>query len=298
MKVEWTRRKPAGGSVASALGDHAARPCRPAPMLMRTDDLVRLLAADARRTTPPRTSVLLAAIAGGALACLAFVNIIGVRPDLLSAMSDPRVAFKFAFAASVATAAVAYGFRAIEPDTRPSGLAFGLPVLNGRTSTSRLTPRKRSARFREDPLVWRAAPSLPEVGSPHSEFSMQVAPNMAESSAAVRTDLGAIFVSLELSRSKWMVTSLSPGQARDVEDRCSRWRCPGHARTLSSICSTKRRPGRGEASATGRSNELTKSTSSVQRSFTCTGVGARDHDPGLANVPRVLFWLPLRLPIA
>ena len=29
--------------------------------------------------------------------------------------------------------------------------------------------------------------------------------------AAIRTDLGAIFVSLELSRSTWLVTSLSPG---------------------------------------------------------------------------------------
>ena len=28
---------------------------------------------------------------------------------------------------------------------------------------------------------------------------------------AIRIDLGAIFVSLELSRSKWLITSLSPG---------------------------------------------------------------------------------------
>ena len=28
---------------------------------------------------------------------------------------------------------------------------------------------------------------------------------------AIRTDLGAIFVSLELSRSLWLITSLSPG---------------------------------------------------------------------------------------
>jgi transposase len=28
---------------------------------------------------------------------------------------------------------------------------------------------------------------------------------------AIRTDLGAIFVSLELSRSTWVITSLSPG---------------------------------------------------------------------------------------
>ncbi len=40
---------------------------------------------------------------------------------------------------------------------------------------------------------------------------MQVAANRIESRAAVRTDLAAIFVSLELSRSKWLITSLSPG---------------------------------------------------------------------------------------
>jgi transposase len=35
--------------------------------------------------------------------------------------------------------------------------------------------------------------------------------NVAAASAAIRTDLCAIFVSLELSRSKWLVTSLAPG---------------------------------------------------------------------------------------
>ena len=29
--------------------------------------------------------------------------------------------------------------------------------------------------------------------------------------AAIRTDLGAIFVSMELSRRAWLITSLSPG---------------------------------------------------------------------------------------
>ena len=37
---------------------------------------------------------------------------------------------------------------------------------------------------------------------------------------AIRTDLGAIFVSMELSRSVWLITSLSPGPAR---------RCPSTA---------------------------------------------------------------------
>src|SRR5271167_4440550 len=43
------------------------------------------------------------------------------------------------------------------------------------------------------------------------EVIMQVAANRAEAPVAIRTNLGAIFVSLELSRSKWLVTSISPG---------------------------------------------------------------------------------------
>src|SRR3954453_21735329 len=31
---------------------------------------------------------------------------------------------------------------------------------------------------------------------------------------AIRTDLGAIFVSLELSRATWLITSLSPGRQK------------------------------------------------------------------------------------
>jgi transposase len=40
---------------------------------------------------------------------------------------------------------------------------------------------------------------------------MQVAEHSPEALATIRVDLAAIFVSLELSRSKWLVTSLSPG---------------------------------------------------------------------------------------
>lgn len=40
--------------------------------------------------------------------------------------------------------------------------------------------------------------------------------------AAIRVDLGAIFVSLELSKSTWLVTSLSPGT-----ERMSRHSVPG-----------------------------------------------------------------------
>ena len=40
---------------------------------------------------------------------------------------------------------------------------------------------------------------------------MQVISNRRETSNAIRNDLGAIFVSMELSRSTWLITSLSPG---------------------------------------------------------------------------------------
>ncbi|RWL77913.1 MAG: IS110 family transposase [Mesorhizobium sp.] len=40
---------------------------------------------------------------------------------------------------------------------------------------------------------------------------MPVAARQPEAPTAIRTDLGAIFVSLELSRSKWLITLLSPG---------------------------------------------------------------------------------------
>ena len=45
-----------------------------------------------------------------------------------------------------------------------------------------------------------------------------------ESPAAIRVDLGAIFISMELSRSKWLITSLSPGGGEKMSKR-SRRRC-------------------------------------------------------------------------
>ena len=40
---------------------------------------------------------------------------------------------------------------------------------------------------------------------------MRAAVNWPEAPTAIQTDLGAIFVSLELSRTTWLITSLSPG---------------------------------------------------------------------------------------
>src|SRR5260221_14098380 len=40
---------------------------------------------------------------------------------------------------------------------------------------------------------------------------MQIVADRPQAPTAIRTNLGAIFVSLELSRSTWLITSLSPG---------------------------------------------------------------------------------------
>ena len=46
---------------------------------------------------------------------------------------------------------------------------------------------------------------------PTLEATMQTVADRPEAPTAIRSDLGAIFVSLELSRSTWLITSLSPG---------------------------------------------------------------------------------------
>src|SRR6188472_353931 len=45
---------------------------------------------------------------------------------------------------------------------------------------------------------------------------MQTVADRPEAPTAIRTDLGAIFVSLELSRSSWLITSLSPGNGEKM----------------------------------------------------------------------------------
>ena len=63
---------------------------------------------------------------------------------------------------------------------------------------------------------------------------MPVAANQPEAPTAIHTDLGAIFVSLELSRSKWLITSLSPGRRReDVEAFGGGWR---RRRAAGAVC--------------------------------------------------------------
>src|ERR1700676_2798502 len=60
------------------------------------------------------------------------------------------------------------------------------------------------------------------VGSQNTSLrrsTMAVAANRTEAPVAIHVDLAAIFVSLELSRSKWLVTSLSPGTGERMSKR-------------------------------------------------------------------------------
>src|SRR5262245_41654693 len=128
------------------------------------------------------------------------------------------------------------GVRLIIPDH-----AVGLPVLralslctcrrhypgaaDGRTCRSiiahpcqpspiPLSGRPAHRPFR-DPMTccgWRLIPHQSEESLPSIlELTMNVGADKSEPLTAIHTDLGAIFVSLELSRSSWLIISLSPG---------------------------------------------------------------------------------------
>src|SRR3954468_14419587 len=58
---------------------------------------------------------------------------------------------------------------------------------------------------------WRPALRESEVADAPTLEPMMLNDAPQPAQAAIRTDLGAIFVSLELSRRTWLITSLSPG---------------------------------------------------------------------------------------
>jgi hypothetical protein len=71
---------------------------------MKTDDLVKALAADAKSVEPPITRTLAVAIAlGTVISLVCFLRALGVRPDFLQSMTDSgRFIFKFMLTLSVA----------------------------------------------------------------------------------------------------------------------------------------------------------------------------------------------------
>jgi hypothetical protein len=94
---------------------------------MKTDDLIRSLAADARQGTLRLTTTWwLAAVAAVAVAALVFEMGFGPRPDFAAAMETPRFLFKFVFTIAVAAGA----FAAARNLARPGeSLRSSLPYL-------------------------------------------------------------------------------------------------------------------------------------------------------------------------
>src|SRR6267378_4700903 len=102
-----------------------------------------------------------------------------------------------------------------------------LPRCSGGVRSSLISPRRVSLprkgspgrpahRPFRDPMTccgWRLIPHQSEDRyRPFIlELTMNLGADKSEPLTAIHTDLGAIFVSLELSRSSWLITSLSPG---------------------------------------------------------------------------------------
>ena len=55
---------------------------------------------------------------------------------------------------------------------------------------------------------------------------MPIVADKVQTSATIRTDPGAIFISLELSRSTWLITSLSPGSEEKMSKHLAAGSCP------------------------------------------------------------------------
>jgi hypothetical protein len=94
---------------------------------MKTDDLIRSLAADTRPGTLQLTTTWwIAALAAVALAALVFALGFGPRPDFAVALETPRFLFKFVFTIAVAAGAFAAARNLARPGER---LRSALPYL-------------------------------------------------------------------------------------------------------------------------------------------------------------------------
>src|SRR5437016_1901668 len=96
---------------------------------MKTDDLIRTLAADNDwRATPIGTALLVALVAAAPLSLAIFLMALGVRPDFTSATHNPFFDLKFAVTLSLAISAILLVLPLSRPGTAPGGRAWLLLV--------------------------------------------------------------------------------------------------------------------------------------------------------------------------
>ncbi|HMA10319.1 MAG TPA: DUF1109 domain-containing protein [Steroidobacteraceae bacterium] len=93
---------------------------------MKTGQLVELLARDDTRRASPGRSLLLALLPAGLVAAVAFVLLVGFRPDLAGAFHSTRFSFKVLLNASLWLAATGLLLRLVRPGASSRGWRSGL----------------------------------------------------------------------------------------------------------------------------------------------------------------------------
>jgi hypothetical protein len=97
---------------------------------MDTNELIRVLASHSKGTATPLSTVwLLAACISIALAALAFFCLLGVRPDISSALETPRFLFKFLVAVTLAVSAFIYVGALSRPGDNRRNALLGLTIV-------------------------------------------------------------------------------------------------------------------------------------------------------------------------
>jgi hypothetical protein len=96
---------------------------------METDQLIRTLAADTRQRAWPVGLVLaLALLPAGLVSISMFFAVLGVRPDLMTAMNNPFFDLKFVVTLALASSAIAVSLHLSRPEATLRGWAWLLPV--------------------------------------------------------------------------------------------------------------------------------------------------------------------------
>jgi len=101
---------------------------------MRTDDLIRAMAADTERPRPVAAALAVGLLIAAATLAAIFLPVMGPRPDLGMGMMTPAVAVKQAFPVLVALGAFGVALRLARPGSGAGGWALVLlavPVMLG-----------------------------------------------------------------------------------------------------------------------------------------------------------------------
>ena len=116
---------------------------------------------------------------------------------------------------------------------------------------------------------------------------MQTVADRPEAPTAIRTDLGAIFVSLELSRSTWLITSLSPGGGEKMSKQVVRGGdVAGLLERFAPIFARKRGRGRLRSSRSSSFRRLASTDFGIDRALQNEGIESHVVDQTLIATSR------------